>query len=561
MKKFNVSLRKTKQNNTEKCNKNTKRRAVNFSIILLLVVSTFGLLLLSDTTRASTTTAHHQWIVYVGGQSSDMSVMTMGFYPEIITIDAGDSITFIVNSTEPHTVTFLSGNPPLNPFLPQSLLPMGGSIYNGTGIVSSGLLFPGQTYTLTFTTPGVYIYQCTIHPGMVGVVIVNPAGTPYPLNQSQYDQIAYLQNLQALQSGESLLQQVNLPATPGPNGTLIWHIDAGFETPVSTEVTLNPVNSNVNGLAILSMAIPGELTVQVSLSGLTPGKTYKVGIYEGAAEVGGNVLYNLSPITASSNGTGVSLTTLKIPPLSPYIPTSFGIPAAGWYINVSSSGGAVATGDVIVPSASVMRFLPTTLTIHVGDTVVWTQLDPAEIHTITFVPQGMPIPEFGTPLSLIPSGGHLFNGSGYYNSGPLIAGQSYNLTFLTPGVYTYVCTLHDGMGMVGTIIVLPNDVQLSSHQISELNKTLTNVWYNVSGQLLFLNSQLTSLSGKISSINGQISQLGSLGNELTSLNNSQVAYQNNVNGKISSLYTLIAVLLALVVISLIMNVIIMTRKR
>jgi plastocyanin len=30
------------------------------------------------------------------------------------------------------------------------------------------------TYSHTFTTPGTYHYQCTIHSGMTGVVIVTP---------------------------------------------------------------------------------------------------------------------------------------------------------------------------------------------------------------------------------------------------------------------------------------------------------------------------------------------------------------------------------------------------
>jgi len=32
--------------------------------------------------------------VYVGGGTPDMSVMSMGFFPEIITIDAGDNDYF-----------------------------------------------------------------------------------------------------------------------------------------------------------------------------------------------------------------------------------------------------------------------------------------------------------------------------------------------------------------------------------------------------------------------------------------------------------------------------------
>jgi plastocyanin len=33
----------------------------------------------------------------------------------------------------------------------------------------------GATHTVTFATPGLYPYACTIHPGMSGVVVVGPA--------------------------------------------------------------------------------------------------------------------------------------------------------------------------------------------------------------------------------------------------------------------------------------------------------------------------------------------------------------------------------------------------
>ena len=36
----------------------------------------------------------------------------------------------------------------------------------------SGLLQPGQRWQYTFTTPGIYPYFCSIHPGMDGVIIV-----------------------------------------------------------------------------------------------------------------------------------------------------------------------------------------------------------------------------------------------------------------------------------------------------------------------------------------------------------------------------------------------------
>ncbi len=70
------------------------------------------------------------------------------------TIKAGTTITFINDDTE-HTHNVVSGTrqAPTKAFF-------------------SDLLKPGQRWQYTFTTPGVYPYFCSIHPGMDGVIIV-----------------------------------------------------------------------------------------------------------------------------------------------------------------------------------------------------------------------------------------------------------------------------------------------------------------------------------------------------------------------------------------------------
>jgi plastocyanin len=41
------------------------------------------------------------------------------------------------------------------------------------GSFDSGQLAPGGVYSRTFNTTGTFAYTCTLHPGMVGVVVVN----------------------------------------------------------------------------------------------------------------------------------------------------------------------------------------------------------------------------------------------------------------------------------------------------------------------------------------------------------------------------------------------------
>jgi len=124
-----------------------------------------------------------------------------------------------------------------------------------------------------------------------------------------------------------------------------------------------------------------------------------------------------------------------------------------------------------------MRFVPTNLTIYAGDTVEWTRNDVEMPHTVTFLsggdepdlflmePQQKGPPKFVlNPIVQAHAGGKVYSGKGYFNSGvvwgemvPLPGPSSYALTFDTPGIYDYLCVLHDYMGMKGQIKVIPKN--------------------------------------------------------------------------------------------------------
>jgi plastocyanin len=114
---------------------------------------------------------------------------------------------------------------------------------------------------------------------------------------------------------------------------------------------------------------------------------------------------------------------------------------------------------------SALLFVNANLTIRRGDTVVWTNADPYEIHTVTFPGDATP-PEIieprpqqgGPPILVIPAnvaspvGGDTYRGAGYANSGIFGVGGSYALSFnAPPGAYQYLCVVHPWM--VGTITV------------------------------------------------------------------------------------------------------------
>jgi len=128
----------------------------------------------------------HQTItVGAGAESAGGEVQVNAFAPRSITIAAGESVTWRIDSNEFHTIHFLGGSSPPSfveaaadgVFMnPAAVLPAGGASYDGTGVAGSGLLEKGQTYTLSFPNPGTYEYVCLLHPDMIGTVVVKARG-------------------------------------------------------------------------------------------------------------------------------------------------------------------------------------------------------------------------------------------------------------------------------------------------------------------------------------------------------------------------------------------------
>jgi len=130
-------------------------------------------------------------------------------------------------------------------------------------------------------------------------------------------------------------------------------------------------------------------------------------------------------------------------------------------------GGSAVTAGIgrLLPGVAtlaVVRFEPEQRTVHVGDTVTFTNLDPEFPHTVTFgdEPDGGPLGAF-LPSGAIDGNGHstLSTPGQAVNSGFLGAdvpfGTTFQVKFNGPGTYTYICALHDELGMKGTVQVLP----------------------------------------------------------------------------------------------------------
>lgn len=425
---------------------NNKRYPFKLTGLILGAAGMMALTAAPGTALAQSTGASAETFnVVIGGVSQHGTINTYNYYPDVLTIDAGDTVTWH-EGPGIHTVLIAAPGATLPPpGAPATLAPSGGSTFNGTGMDSSGILFPGKTYSLKFTKPGVYQYQCGIHPDMVGAVVVQPAGTARPytpqqvLNQGQ-------QQLQVdLSAGEHAKRRAHATVAPGPHGTATYHVMIDLPSPQHWTVPLTAANGSEVGAAEFILSPTQGMTVRESIMAGTPNTTYSANIQLGSNQSGSPVVNTLNSITTNSHGQGAGSTTFS---------SIHAIPGNVWFLDLMASGSVAASGQVNYPQYGSLRFYPGSLTVHAGDTVVWAQNDYHEEHTVTFLAPGQTLAQ-ATKVEATPYGGHTVNGPAFFNSGLLSEGQTYHLTFNKPGVYHYQCLLHDGEGMVGSVTVLP----------------------------------------------------------------------------------------------------------
>lgn len=99
------------------------------------------------------------------------------------------------------------------------------------------------------------------------------------------------------------------------------------------------------------------------------------------------------------------------------------------------------TVSVTVDAAS-SKFAPQALTIKAGDTVEW-ENTAYVAHSVTF----------DASKSKVPGNVVLPDGVEPFDSGMMKGGAKYSHTFTVKGTYKYICKFHEGMGMIGSIIV------------------------------------------------------------------------------------------------------------
>jgi plastocyanin len=119
--------------------------AAALALVLVLLVAACGSGSTNTTAPGGGTTA----VTTPGSGATVHVTMTNRSYdPATLTIKVGDTVTWVNQDAPQHDVVADNGE------------------------FKSQLFDKGQSFSFTFTTAGTYPYHCTIHPGMVGTIIV-----------------------------------------------------------------------------------------------------------------------------------------------------------------------------------------------------------------------------------------------------------------------------------------------------------------------------------------------------------------------------------------------------
>ncbi|HET7263508.1 MAG TPA: plastocyanin/azurin family copper-binding protein [bacterium] len=195
-------------------------------LAVVLIAGVMSLVAGPARTSAATT-----WVVQAGASANDQADQALQFLPKRITINEGDSVRWKLTAAE-HTIYFPAGGKPPDLIIPGTakgelvwnpgiFFATPKPAYDGSGPFSGGALLADpnapKSFHVTFTKAGTYRYQCMFHPGMEGQIVVQPAGSRYPMTQAEYDKEAALQGQTALAAAKAL-RAVGAPVVAAAGG-------------------------------------------------------------------------------------------------------------------------------------------------------------------------------------------------------------------------------------------------------------------------------------------------------------------------------------------------------
>lgn len=386
---------------------------------------------------------------------------------------------------------------------------------------------PGQAKTFSFeaTTPGLFVYHCGtpmvsdhIANGMYGLILVEPPGGLPHVDREYYvmqgeiyttaprgkpglqrfsesnlleespQYFVYNGSVDALSSRFPLQADAGetvriFLGNAGPNATASEHIIGEIFTKVYTLGSLtSPPLTGIQtasvppgSAAILEVKaeMPGKFTLMDhAMARMNKGLMAVLDVKgpentalmhqdpstasPGTAEIDGITAADLQAATAAPSPIATDLRqgdalagSAPMPDISTAgTRTAFGSAPKPASAPRSSVGAEVTMGE--------MSFSPATVSITAGQTVVWKNLSGTYHNVVDDPGKALKIMDVS-----LPSGTRPF-------SSPLIEpAATFSHMFSKPGVYHYVCVLHETGGMKGTVIVRPGPLVASASKKSE----------------------------------------------------------------------------------------------
>jgi plastocyanin len=274
-----------------------------------------------------------------------------------------------------------------------------------------------EIHTVTFLTPG------QVRPPNFGPVFGVPVGCPG-----------------------------NTPDGAGFNGSScvnsgILGQDGNIGTGLQTYSVTFPTPGNYKLVCLVHF----DMTGTVHVLGLTETLPYNQDFYNREAQTDGAALVS----------EGLGLTSRGIAEDNDGGPNAKVTAGVGEIVTTSGAGSQ---------TVSLARFIRNVIVVRVGDTVEWTNLDPSTPHTVTFGtepadPRGpssnVTSTSDGARQAMITSSADSVN-SGLlalaFQDRPNLAQSPlgvtrFRVTFTSQGTFNYICSLHDNLGMEGTVIV------------------------------------------------------------------------------------------------------------
>jgi len=265
------------------------------------------------------------------GSGPVVSTAGFAFSPATVTIGVNDSVTWRFVEA-PHNVTFSGAAPPSGNVATQQ---------------------PGAQVTVVFTTAGTYSYECTIHTGMRGQVVVQsgqaqvftalaltPATPAVAVGGTAQLVATPLDQNGSAMSGlaaPSFTSSSTTIATVSPAG-LVTGIAGGSAT-ITASLTAAGVTHTATSTVTVTAPQPGNVTVTTPNQTFSP-STVTIG-------VGGSVLWQFSGATHNVTFSGPAPAGGNIPDTPPGNAVSRTFATAGTYGYLCTRHGGM-TGTVVV---------------------------------------------------------------------------------------------------------------------------------------------------------------------------------------------------------------------